>query len=151
LRREARPPDGFAVRLGRRRRLDELEVGDGRMRDRIRGLRVPGARQRSGQSRQAREHARERDGDEQPSLHWSLPPRSSLPPRNLRLGGQSREGRQSAPEQPCARRYLTSESILNIGKYIAITMTPTIKPTRIIISGSTIEVSDWIAASTSSS
>ena len=47
--------------------------------------------------------------------------------------------------------YLTSESILNIGKYIAITMTPTISPTRIIINGSTIDVSDWIAASTSSS
>jgi hypothetical protein len=47
--------------------------------------------------------------------------------------------------------YLTSESILNIGRYIAITMTPTIIPTRIIISGSTIDVSDWIAASTSSS
>jgi hypothetical protein len=50
-----------------------------------------------------------------------------------------------------AARYLTSESILNIGRYIAITMTPTMQPTRIIISGSTIDVSDWIAASTSSS
>jgi hypothetical protein len=47
--------------------------------------------------------------------------------------------------------YLTSESMRNIGRYIAITMTPTMQPTRIIISGSMIEVSDWIAASTSSS
>ena len=49
------------------------------------------------------------------------------------------------------RRYLTRLSILNIGRYMAITMTPTIIPTRIIIRGSTIDVSDWIAASTSSS
>jgi hypothetical protein len=38
--------------------------------------------------------------------------------------------------------YFTSVSILNIGRYIAMTMTPTISPTRIIISGSTIDVSD---------
>ena len=50
-----------------------------------------------------------------------------------------------------AGRYLTSESIRNIGRYIAITITPTMQPTRIIINGSTIDVSDWIAASTSSS
>jgi hypothetical protein len=47
--------------------------------------------------------------------------------------------------------YLTSESMRNIGRYIAITMTPTMQPTRIIIRGSMIDVSDWIAASTSSS
>ena len=53
--------------------------------------------------------------------------------------------------EPDFDRYLTRLSILNIGRYIAMTMTPTIRPTRIIISGSTIDVSDWIAASTSSS
>ena len=148
-----RPPDRFAVRLGRRRRLDELEVGDGRMRNRICGLRVPGARQRTRQSRQARKHARERDGDEQPSLHCVLPPHCLFltSAEFLRLGMETSEGRRACRREPCTTRYLTSESILNIGKYIAITMTPTISPTRIIINGSTIDVSDWIAASTSSS
>jgi hypothetical protein len=47
--------------------------------------------------------------------------------------------------------YSIRVSILNIGRYIAITMMPTIAPTRIIISGSMIEVSAWMAASTSSS
>ena len=42
-------------------------------------------------------------------------------------------------------------SILNIGRYMAMMITPTIRPTRSIMIGSTIEVSDWIEASTSSS
>ncbi len=41
--------------------------------------------------------------------------------------------------------------ILNIGRYIAMMMTPTIIPTPIIINGSMIDVSDWIELSTSSS
>ena len=49
------------------------------------------------------------------------------------------------------RAYLTSVSILNIGRYIAMMITPTISPTPIIISGSMIEVSDEIDESTSSS
>jgi hypothetical protein len=48
-------------------------------------------------------------------------------------------------------RYLTSVSILNIGRYIEMMITPTIIPTAIIISGSMIDVSVEIAASTSSS
>ena len=52
---------------------------------------------------------------------------------------------------PRSRAYLTSVSILNIGKYIEITITPTIAPTMIIISGSMIDVSVEIAESTSSS
>jgi hypothetical protein len=44
-----------------------------------------------------------------------------------------------------------SVSILNIGKYIEMMMMPTMSPTPIIIRGSTIEVSDWIEVSTSSS
>ena len=48
-------------------------------------------------------------------------------------------------------RYLISVSILNIGRYMLMMITPTIRPTQIIINGSMIEVSDWIAASTSSS
>ena len=51
----------------------------------------------------------------------------------------------------CPARYLTSESSLNIGRYIEMMITPTMQPTPIIISGSMIEVSDWTAASTSSS
>ena len=49
------------------------------------------------------------------------------------------------------KRYLTSVSILNIGMYIAMIMTPTMRPTPIIMIGSTIDVSDYTAASTSSS
>jgi hypothetical protein len=49
------------------------------------------------------------------------------------------------------RRYLTSESILNIGRYIEMMITPTMQPTPIIISGSMIEVNEEIDASTSSS
>ena len=53
----------------------------------------------------------------------------------------------------CASRaaYLTSESILNIGRYMLMMITPTMQPTPTIISGSMIEVSAWIDASTSSS
>jgi hypothetical protein len=51
----------------------------------------------------------------------------------------------------CAGGYSISVSSLNIGRYMAITMMPTMTPTPIIISGSMIEVSAWIAASTSSS
>jgi hypothetical protein len=58
---------------------------------------------------------------------------------------------RSSIRTAAAGRYLTSESMRNIGRYIAMTMTPTMQPTRIIINGSTIDVSDWIAASTSSS
>ena len=47
--------------------------------------------------------------------------------------------------------YFTSVSILNIGMYIAMMITPTIRPTPIIMSGSMIEVSDATDASTSSS
>ena len=50
-----------------------------------------------------------------------------------------------------ARRYWIRLSILNIGRYIEMMITPTIMPTPIIISGSMIEVSAWIDASTSSS
>jgi hypothetical protein len=54
-------------------------------------------------------------------------------------------------EQANRSVYLTRESILNIGKYMEITITPTMAPTMIIIRGSMIEVSVEIAESTSSS
>ena len=47
--------------------------------------------------------------------------------------------------------YLISVRILNIGRYIATTITPTMNPVKIMSRGSMIEVSDWMAASTSSS
>ena len=50
-----------------------------------------------------------------------------------------------------APHYLMSVSILNIGRYIEMTIVPTIAPTPIIRIGSMIEVSDWMLASTSSS
>jgi hypothetical protein len=54
--------------------------------------------------------------------------------------------------KPASRSsYLTSESSLNIGRYMLMMITPTIAPTPIIISGSMIAVSEAIAASTSSS
>jgi len=57
----------------------------------------------------------------------------------------------SADLVPCAPRYLTSVSILNIGRYIEMMMMPTMTPTPIIMIGSTIDVSDCTAESTSSS
>ncbi len=47
--------------------------------------------------------------------------------------------------------YFTSCSILNIGRYIAITIVPTMTPTPIIMIGSMIEVSEAMLVSTSSS
>ena len=47
--------------------------------------------------------------------------------------------------------YSTSWSSLNIGMYMAMMMIPTTRPTPIIMIGSTIDVSAWIEASTSSS
>ena len=49
------------------------------------------------------------------------------------------------------RRYLTSLSILNIGRYMLMMITPTMQPTPTIIMGSMIEVRAGIDASTSSS
>ena len=47
--------------------------------------------------------------------------------------------------------YSMRVSILNIGRYMAMMITPTMAPTRIIMIGSMIEVSARMAASTSSS
>ena len=58
-------------------------------------------------------------------------------------------GRTRPGEEPVA--HLTSWSILNIGRYIEITIIPTMAPTPIIMIGSMIEVSDWMLVSTSSS
>ena len=67
------------------------------------------------------------------------------PPRVVRFYGVRRRHSWGAA------RYLTSVSILNIGRYIEMMITPTIRPTPIIMIGSMIEVSVWIDASTSSS
>jgi hypothetical protein len=52
---------------------------------------------------------------------------------------------------PSSQRYFTSVSILNIGMYIAMMITPTMQPTPIIMIGSMMDVSDATDASTSSS
>ena len=57
----------------------------------------------------------------------------------------------AAQRLAASRAYLISVSILNIGRYIEITIVPTMIPTPIISTGSMIEVSVWMAASTSSS
>jgi hypothetical protein len=49
------------------------------------------------------------------------------------------------------RRYLISVNSLNIGRYMLMITMPTMIPTPSIMIGSTIDVSDWIEASTSSS
>jgi len=73
-------------------------------------------------------------------------------PRDRRLGCPSVLSPGTADASRVWRaRYLISVSILNIGRYMLMMITPTIRPTPIIISGSMMEVSDWIAASTSSS
>jgi hypothetical protein len=76
--------------------------------------------------------------------------------RQIRLGAIGRKclvdvGATRATDAQAGWGYLISVSILNIGRYMLMMITPTIRPTPIIISGSMIEVSDWIAASTSSS
>ena len=70
--------------------------------------------------------------------------------------GKGRSAHRRKPETAPRRgggggAYLTSESILNIGRYIAMMITPTIRPTPIIITGSMMLVSVAIDASTSSS
>ena len=62
--------------------------------------------------------------------------------------------RRRRPDRRCPRanpRYLISVSSLNIGRYIEMTIVPTITPTPIIRIGSMIEVSEAMLASTSSS
>ena len=65
--------------------------------------------------------------------------------------GATRGEQVPGSTSPYSLVYLTSVSILNIGRYIEITIVPTIAPTPIIRIGSMIEVSDWMLESTSSS
>ena len=77
------------------------------------------------------------------------PPRGLLAdPRGRVL---TRAGRCACVGRSAPVGYLTSVSILNIGRYIAMMITPTIRPTPIIITGSMMLVSVAIDASTSSS
>ena len=60
----------------------------------------------------------------------------------------------SVPCHPSVKRrarYLISVSSLNIGRYMEMITMPTITPTPSIMIGSTIDVSAWTEASTSSS
>jgi hypothetical protein len=54
-------------------------------------------------------------------------------------------------EQTGQRTYLIESYTLNIGRYIAITMNPTMPPTTMIMIGSRMEVSALTAAATCSS
>ena len=71
------------------------------------------------------------------------------------LGGHAQQGRRQTPTPLQLtlpeETYFTRVSILNIGMYIEMMMTPTMRPTPIIMIGSTIDVSDCTDASTSSS
>ena len=78
-----------------------------------------------------------------PPCLLSLLRRSRVSPLKTVLAGKGRSAARG--------RYLISVSSLNIGRYIEMITTPTIRPTPSIMIGSTIEVSDWIEASTSSS
>ncbi len=75
--------------------------------------------------------------------------------QSVGLGGHAEQGRRHTPTPfPLTlpeETYFTSVSILNIGMYIEMMMTPTMTPTPIIMIGSTIDVSDCTDASTSSS
>jgi hypothetical protein len=65
------------------------------------------------------------------------------------LGAAARSG--GACTRTRCGGYLISVNSLNIGRYIEITMVPTMAPTQIISSGSMIDVKEAILASTSSS
>ncbi len=65
---------------------------------------------------------------------------------------RARAGGSVVLARDCERvSYWISVSSLNIGRYIEMITMPTMIPTPSIMIGSTIEVSDWIEASTSSS
>ena len=61
------------------------------------------------------------------------------------------DGLDLVGEHLAAAGYLISVSSLNIGRYMEMITMPTITPTPSIMIGSTIEVSAWTEASTSSS
>ena len=67
------------------------------------------------------------------------------------VDGQDTSVRGKLTTTTTTTRYLISVSSLNIGRYIEITIVPTIAPTPIIRIGSMIEVSEAMLASTSSS
>ena len=84
-----------------------------------------------------RKHSRR--GDDEEKARGRTRTLRAYPPRHV-LGRRT-----------CLPPYLISVSILNIGRYIEITIVPTMMPTPIIRIGSMIEVSDWMLESTSSS
>ena len=93
------------------------------------------------------------------SVHpWRLhgPRRAARGPASVSrvVGPQSPCGVSGENPRPHRRPvccYCTSSKILNIGRYIAMTTTPTMPPTPIIMIGSMIEVSDFSIVATSSS
>src|SRR5439155_3711185 len=94
--------------------------------------------------------------------------RARAPPRHVPSAGEAPPGEAVRPGfgprrrarrdarglrrvESCRYWFPISCIILNIGRYIAMTMMPTMNPTPIIISGSMMDVRDWIVLSTSSS
>ena len=111
---------------------------------------------------EAANHKPEKDGDKdyQALLQGDTVTRSEPPkPRGricLRTGKQNAPARTGgetpAPIAPgIAAAYSISSKILNMGRYIEITIAPTMPPTTTIIKGSKIEVRAFTAASTSDS
>jgi hypothetical protein len=82
-----------------------------------------------------------------------VPPSNRATPRHRRKRAGRFRKRPARHAQASWRAvsYWMRLSILNIGRYIEMMITPTTMPTAIIISGSMIDVSVWIAVSTSSS
>jgi hypothetical protein len=123
---DAHPP----AANGRKERLSVPVDPDpvGRERARLRFGRDRG-RDRSGVTAPTTTRAEDRDSDTHRNAERdATEPQPSLPPV-----------------------YLISVRSLNIGRYMEITIVPTMAPTPIIRIGSMIEVSDWMLASTSSS
>jgi hypothetical protein len=76
-------------------------------------------------------------------MHPDLPALADSCHAIANIGGfrQPTPDSTTTPTAGGGRRYLISVSILNIGKYIEMMITPTIMPTPIIMIGSMIEVS----------
>lgn len=97
--------------------------------------------------------------DPKPSDHCRTPPSRVVEPSALISHSVQDEIRRSEPPASDPKRpsagagptYWMRVRTSNIGRYMAMMMTPTTSPIAIIITGSITDVSDWIEASTSSS
>ena len=109
-----------------------------RVRCQVSDLRTPFGRRYSRHVGSAPKRREETAPYEIPTVFTIRPDETGLRPRHARR----------PPERAA---YSISVSSLNIGRYMLMITMPTMIPTPSIMIGSTIEVSDWIDASTSSS